>query len=527
MDIQIERKTETTPLDGTPNKRMFWSLLSDYDLKTSITELTDNSIDLWLRNGKEQPLFIKVDLDTDRQLITLSDNAGGVQFQDMRLLITPGGSNNDPYLASIGVFGVGSKRAVVALAQLVTIKTRHASSPSFQIDIDDAWLESDTWELPLYEIPPIDPGCTEIELSRLRIFLDQSDPLTLIQHLGETYAAFLSHDRCCIEVNGINVEPIFFDDWAFPEAYEPRRVMFPLTPDREHQVIVEIKAGLLRERNPIEENYGVNIYCNDRLVVKHLRSREVGYFVTGEAGVPHPDISLCRVNVAFAGPARLMPWNSSKTGLNVSHSTFQAARPTIVKLVTLFSKTSRALKDVWQEDVFTHATGDFVETTQEEALDVKSLILPRPPRSRKAFIEQLRDANAEQIDRQPWTVGLLEAVAGSDVLRKQRFSTRNRMALILLDSNFEIALKEFIVHDADLSENVNLRKLFGDRDEVIRHIGSKIQLDPQLLIIAKHYYQIRNKIIHERATFGITDEDVDRYRTVITRILSVLFDLRF
>ena len=31
---EVIRKTEIHPIDGTPEKRMFWSIISDYDLKT-------------------------------------------------------------------------------------------------------------------------------------------------------------------------------------------------------------------------------------------------------------------------------------------------------------------------------------------------------------------------------------------------------------------------------------------------------------------------------------------------------------
>lgn len=34
----------------------------------------------------------------------------------------------------------------------------------------------------------------------------------------------------------------------------------------------------------------------------------------------------------------------------------------------------------------------------------------------------------------------------ADLIGRQKFETKNRTALILLDSNFEIALKEFIVN---------------------------------------------------------------------------------
>jgi len=41
-------------------------------------------------------------------------------------------------------------------------------------------------------------------------------------------------------------------------------------------------------------------------------------------------------------------------------------------------------------------------------------------------------------------------MAAVDVITRQRLETKNRIALMLLDSNFEIALKEFIVHRDDL-----------------------------------------------------------------------------
>jgi hypothetical protein len=38
----------------------------------------------------------------------------------------------------------------------------------------------------------------------------------------------------------------------------------------------------------------VYFYCNNRLIAKEIKTRDVGYFVSAEAGVPHPNISLCR-----------------------------------------------------------------------------------------------------------------------------------------------------------------------------------------------------------------------------------------
>ena len=133
--MAVTIKTEVGQLDGTPVKRMFWSIISDYDLGTGICELIDNAIDLWMLDGQQSNLKIQVTLDTDRQLISVVDNAGGVREDKLRLLITPGGSQGDPNAEMIGVFGVGSKRASIALGEQVEIRTRFRREATHQLDM--------------------------------------------------------------------------------------------------------------------------------------------------------------------------------------------------------------------------------------------------------------------------------------------------------------------------------------------------------------------------------------------------------
>jgi hypothetical protein len=71
----------------------------------------------------------------------------------------------------------------------------------------------------------------------------------------------------------------------------------------------------------------------------------------------------------------------------------------------------------------------------------KRLVLPQLPKVNKARAEHLKINNNDAIQRQPW-LGLVEAVAFVDIVRRQKLQTRNRIALISLDSTLEIALKE-------------------------------------------------------------------------------------
>ncbi len=83
-------------LDATPEKRIFLSIISEYDLKRSIYELIDNAIDLWTKN-KRVDLEIEIELDDIQQTISIKDNSGGIEESRLDHLVSPGKTSNDIY----------------------------------------------------------------------------------------------------------------------------------------------------------------------------------------------------------------------------------------------------------------------------------------------------------------------------------------------------------------------------------------------------------------------------------------------
>src|SRR5258708_47425 len=207
-------------------------------------------------------------------------------------------------------------------------------------------------------------------------------------------------------------------------------------------------------------------------------------------------------------------------------------RPTLIRLVSHFSSLSRRLKNDWDGKVFPYTTGTIERIKPEDATTGKHLNLPPLPRVNKPQIEQLKARNKTNLKNQPWTLGLIEAMASVDIITRQRLETKNRIALILLDSNFEIGIKEFLVHRDDLFppsqfDDATIQKLFKKRADVIAEVTKKVNIPKKLLDKAQHYYGLRNKLIHERATVDITNADVDNYRSTVQEILTILFKLKF
>jgi len=238
-------KREAITLDGTPDKRLYWSIISDYDIQTALCELIDNAIDQWMGSNPRAPLAVDLVLDADRQLISVKDNAGGVGQSDLRMLIAPGKSRNSPTAESIGIFGVGSKRAVVALAENVVIKTHHKGDKTYQIDVTSDWLESPDWDIPAYEISNLNEGETSIYLSALRQTFTTSYVEHLKQHLGETYGWFLEQKGCSMLVNGESIKPLSFECWAYPPDFPPQQASFNVDLSGSGTIRVDMTVGLV------------------------------------------------------------------------------------------------------------------------------------------------------------------------------------------------------------------------------------------------------------------------------------------
>jgi len=284
-------KKQIDTLSAIPSKNIFSSIINDYNLEMSICELVDNAIDIWTLKGNKDAIKITIHLDKAQQTITVSDNTGGIRRKNFEFIIAPGFSSTNTSKQTIGIFGVGSKRAVVALAWDIKIKSRYKSEKTYQVEFDISWIESEEWYMPLFEVPNIESNTTIIELQKLRFTITDNVIKDLKEHLSYVYGKFLKNSNIEIYVNETKLFPKNFEEWAFPPSYHPRNYKFPLITEENKKVEIEIIAGLARKSSPAGGEYGVYFYCNNRLISKEQKDHHVG-FVKGVAGKAHPSVSL-------------------------------------------------------------------------------------------------------------------------------------------------------------------------------------------------------------------------------------------
>jgi hypothetical protein len=442
----------TKVLDATPEKRIFLSIISEYDLKRSLCELIDNAIDLWTKK-KRVDLRIQIKLDQIQQTISIEDNSGGIEESKLDHIVSPGKTSNDIHDDVIGYFGVGSKRAVIALAEDISIHSRFENEKSYTVKLGEYWITQDPdWHLQYIESQKqIAPFTTLIELSKLRLHISDTEIENLKTHLSEVYSRFLNRGAV-IEVNKQNLNPINFDNqWSYPKDLYPTNFSAKIPID-DRAVEVQILSGLIDHPGDPENSYGIFIYCNNRLIARGLNDFSVG-FSSGMVGNPHYNISLVRTIVTLKGQSRDMPWDSSKSGIDSKHVVFQAIRQSIIDATKRYAQVSRSLQGKWETEVFPFTIGHIIEEELNTITSIPKNYLPTPPSTRQKWHQKVLNSNTAIITQKPWVVGLLDSIIAADLIFKSSLEQKNRICLIILDSIVEIGYKEYLVNE----KNIGLR----------------------------------------------------------------------
>jgi hypothetical protein len=436
---------------------------------------------------------------------------------------------NSPLAQTVGIFGVGSKRAVVALAHDVKIKTRAAGAANtFQVDLDDAWIEnSDDWGLPYYKVDNIDAGTTEIELSKLRMGISDALLTELRTHVGRTYAPFLKDPRFTIYLDDKPIPRVVFSDWSFLAKFGPIDYKGTLETKDGDTVQVRLRVGLMRHSSQGGE-YGVYVYCNHRFIVGAVRDESVG-FVTGLLGQPHPALSLLRAELWLDGPARAMPWNSTKSAIQPGHPVFVALRVWLAQTLKEWASLSRRLVGDWQTKVLLFSSGKVAIKNVGQLPSAGRSYLPPLPQAKRGIGDRLRETNKGIAKDRPWVIGLYESMAIADIILRQRFEEKNRIALLVLDATLEIAYKEYLTNEVQGNRygDDRLRNLFKDRVSVQAEVQKYVSLPDKVWKNASYYYDLRTKLVHERASIALSDTKIENFRETVRRILTALFGLQF
>jgi len=344
-----------------PTKDFFIHMLTrDIGLSRSILDLVDNSVDGALRvRGNKRFDGLHVTLLVEPGRFSIDDNCGGIPLDVARKYAFRFGRPPEAERTrhSIGQFGVGMKRALFKLGSSFRIEsTTQASRFVLQEDVDK-WIARESWNFELSEIEEPEAGFfdeyhgTSIKVTRLHDSVAETFDLEnfrneLTIELKEAHQRAISNGLS-LSLNGI---PVDFDPANLLQSDQltpvSREEIFDF-PDGK-QVRVKVIAGV-GVSDP--QDAGWYVYCNGRLVLGADKTERTGWGAGGETEVPrfHNRSARFRGYVFFdADDAELLPWNTTKTGVDADSKIYRAIRLQMISLmrpiIDFLNKLSREVE---------------------------------------------------------------------------------------------------------------------------------------------------------------------------------------
>ena len=390
-------------INASPTKSFFIeNLTRDLTLEDAILDLVDNSIDAAVHSHSfdvsaqllEEPPpsdlpTSNISLTIDHKRVVIEDDAGGIApsraINDVfRLGRVPGAA-----ASTLGVYGIGLKRAVFKMGRRITLSSWHPEG-AFQVTITPEWLADEgNWDLPLTQLPARMTTGTRIVVEELRSEIqmrvrDSTLLGRLKDALSATYGLFLGR-FVALTLNGTPV-PVHGIPVGRSDAIAPG-VRHLSVVDDDGDIDVKILVGLSPRGGAgwAMKTAGWYVVCNGRVVVFADKTELTGWGIVGPQFTPKYR-GFVGIAYFFSHNPRLLPWTTTKRGLNRESHVFQLAR---MEMIAAARPVLTFLNDMYPSEatpeVVERELADSVEDTPLHELTAgasKAFTVERAPRKR-------------------------------------------------------------------------------------------------------------------------------------------------
>lgn len=384
-----------------PAKRFFVEMLTrDIELSDSILDLLDNCLDGVLRKNRftpeqtfENPDIYKgyyAHIEYDENGFKITDNCGGIPgrlAEKYAFRLGRPSERDAEDLPTIGVYGIGMKRAIFKMGTSATILSK-TEDEQFSVNISPEWMDNDEdWSLEL-ERNTVDlkEAGVSINVKNLRkdikasLSKDRGFESDLINIISNHYSLIISKGFE-VKINNFIVKPnstmLIFDensigkntDGIAPYVYknELEGVSIKIAVGFYRNLPSEEEEESLLAGRSTTEKAGWTIICNDRVVLHADKTKLTGW---GEAGVPqyHTQfIGISGVVVFTSSNAEALPITTTKRGVDGNSELYLSTKDFMregLKFFTDFTNKWKSNSEERKQIVST--TSNMVSTTETD-----------------------------------------------------------------------------------------------------------------------------------------------------------------
>jgi hypothetical protein len=370
---------ETTKAVANPTKAFFVRMITrDISLEDCILDLIDNSVDGAWRSEGSRPMGLAQDADLSKYFIeirasqdgfSIEDNCGGMTLQDaIEHAFSFGRQATDrPDDYSIGVYGIGMKRAVFKLGTKIKIRSTYVrddgETEAFVVPISvDDWLADDElpWDFDIHRDEPLKEHGVRISVEGLTSgALNSLGNPAFIQTLRRTIARDYSlhiNRGLRIILNGRQITGWQFELRASAE-FAPVRFSYQDETDGS-PVTVEIIGGMAapppESSDPDvdddgEKRFGWYVVCNGRIVLAADKSTISGWGTDGWPQWHRQYSGFIGIVLFTASNAAALPLTTTKRSVDVSSEVFSRARPKMRDITRVWIDYTNTRKQALEE----------------------------------------------------------------------------------------------------------------------------------------------------------------------------------
>jgi len=528
--------------DAIPKKNIIKALLSDTDKYTAILELIDNSYTSWLQKELSNPLNIIMEIDNKDQILKYIDNAGGMNIDDIKAFLRIGDTTAEEKHRGISLYGVGAKRSSFFLSDTFEVITRRNNEKTLKVTIPRDWLNENSWKYDIYGTDDIEPNSTILTFKEVKFSLDDTYVIELSKKISSSFRVIIGKNFS-VSVNGKPIESPPEYEWAYLPWFKPSKHHYKVTVG-EMIADVTFTLGLLNKSSQVG-NYGFDIICNGRLIVENLRDPEIG-FREGELGKPHARLARFKGLIEFNGPVGIMPWNSTKTGLDYSKPLFKMIKERLIMYSKPYIRESNRqsvegssssipdvtepIKEIDHGDI-RNPKNDYTipdkipdKQIKKKQKGIQSSHLPKFNR----IITENKQVK-KLIDHDDIYRALFEGVyVPMKLIKISEFDYRNRFAFIIMDNTCELMLKKYLrekkkmnIGDANnYFDKTEFKKLVEDARKQVN-----ANKDDDIWERIKTFREQRNMLNHVYPELTVPDSIIEQYKHILIHLFKLFFDL--
>ena len=361
------------PVDASPVKSFFVNMLTrDIELVDAILDLLDNCVDGILRqkgaSSSQTPYQgFKAEIRFDGNSFSISDNCGGIPWDlhDYAFRMGKEDQDRDNNLPTVGVYGIGMKRAIFKIGKRCLISTQN-NGDCYEVKITPEWIgDPDKWSL------PVSASSQRNQENGTTIVIDELNE-GIATHFGEnnknftreltekvkTHYAFILEKGFQIKINGNEVEAkttrLIFDNTGNPDGVIKPYIFEAEDDGVDVFLCVGFKGSIPSQEEVYEEQQhkrqfssmdaGWTVICNDRAVLYHDRTELTGW---GDADVPryHTQFIAIAGIVEFKSyDAGKLPTTTTKRGINASLPLYLQVRQRMIEGMQIFTNYTNKWK---------------------------------------------------------------------------------------------------------------------------------------------------------------------------------------